>query len=216
MTIDKKGKRDTSTPFPVNIVSEERLNKRNDSTSVYISESKCAEDDKGNGKTCYIPRDWLVRGKLAVFDLGLYFTDTGTDLYTIYEHIINCNYYWAITTAIFMMLPSLPVFITYMKTKVEDIKAGKFKWPCGFFKNKDGVLSGLIFLHSVTIGYFSGGIIFVSLYQIFITIKGMSKMLLNPSRKDNTITDIYQKDAFRGKFMECQLEAAPQCIFQVR
>ena len=197
--------------------SEQKYTEGKNHVAVLIYNQADQKSVLANATKCgVLPWSWYIRGKIALFDIGLYNLDTGTDLFTIYEHVSNCNYSWAIITAVFMMLPSLPMFITFMKSKIEEIKSGRLKvWKCCKVGEIGRLFWGLVYLHLLTIIYFGGGIVIASLYQIFFTIKCMFKMLWNPPGPDKRITTESQRNALRGKFMECQLEAAPQCIFQV-
>ena len=172
--------------------------------------------DQADGKKCGIPWFYFVRMKISTVDIGLYLSDIGSDIWTIYMHISNCNYYWAFTTALFIMLPSLPLFMEHIKDKIGEIKAGKFNWwGCTIVGKTKCLFFGLVYLHLAAVGFLLGGIVILAFYQIGFTIFCMYKTLKNPPGRDNNITSEDQRNAFKGKFIECQLEAAPQCIFQV-
>ena len=115
------------------------------------------------------------------------------------------------------MLPTLPNFIDYMKAKIEVIKAGKLCWlgNSTLIKTKSPFL-GLICLLLVFFSFFCGGIALVSIFQVGYTFYCMVKMFLDPPGKDGIIVTTYQEKAHRGKFLECQLEAAPHCLLQVK
>ena len=161
---------------------------------------------------------WIkfVRTKIAVLDIGLTNVDICSDLRTAIEHFKNCNYYWGCATLLFIMLPTLPTFIDYMKDKIEEIKAGQLRWlgNTELFKTKSPFL-GLIYLLLVFFLYFGGGIALVTVYQVGYTLYCMGKMFLDPPGKDGMIVTKYQEKALVGKSLECLLEAAPQCLLQV-
>ena len=152
-----------------------------------------------------------------MLDIGLTNFDTGTDIQTAIEHFQNCNYYWGCATLLFVMLPTLPNFIDYMKAKIEEIKVGELCWlgNSTLIKTKSPFL-GLIYLLLVFFSFFCGGIALVSIFQVGYTFYCMVKMFLDPPGKDGIIVTTYQEKAHMGKFLECQLEAAPQCLLQVK
>ena len=84
--------------------------------------------DEFNDQTCGIPCLTFVRGKIAVLDIGLFGFDTGSDLHTAIEHFRNCNFYWGCATLLFIMLPTIPTFVEFMKAKIEEIKRGELCW----------------------------------------------------------------------------------------
>ena len=162
---------------------------------------------------------WIVyvRSKIAALEIGLLSFDQGSDVYTAVEHFKNCNYYWGCATLLFVMLPTLPTFIEFMKAKIQEIKQGELCWlgETKLIKTKSPFW-GLFYLLLAFFSYFCGGIIFVSIFQLGYTLYCMVKMFLKPPGKDGMIATKHQRHAYRGKFLECQLEAAPQCLLQVK
>ena len=173
------------------------------------------KDEKSDNK-CGVSWLTFVRTKIAVLDIGLTNFDTATEIQTAIEHFQNCNYYWGFATLLFVMLPTLPTFIDYMKDKIEEIKAGELRWlgNTELIKTKSPFL-GLIYLLLVFFLYFGGGIALVTVYQVGYTLYCMGKMFLDPPGKDGMIVTKYQEKALMGKSLECLLEAAPQCLLQV-
>ena len=159
---------------------------------------------------------WIRRLKIILVDLIVLIVDMIFDGITAHVHFSNCNNIWGIATLAFMVLPSLPTFIDYMNTKIQEFKAGKLRW----FGNldliqTDGTLSGLIYLHLLFFVYFGGGFICVAVVQAFYTIICLCIMVKDPPGGDDKLVTKYEQGAYHGKFLECQLEAAPQCLLQV-
>ena len=50
------------------------------------------------------------------------------DGFTVYRHIKNCNYIYAVATIFFIMLPSVPKGIDFIKKKITEIKSGELEW----------------------------------------------------------------------------------------
>ena len=155
-----------------------------------------------------------TRMKILLLDLALLYVDIGSDGYTAYIYLNNCNYVFGFSTLFFMMLPALPVFIDYMKSRIQEFKAGKLCWlgsPDSI--HMESTVWGLVGLLFLIFFYFAGGFIFVAFAQVFHTTFCFLMMVKDPIM-DGRINK-YAKGAYRGKFLECQLEAAPQCIVQV-
>ena len=98
-----------------------------DSEDVVVCSQEATKDsaDQEDVKKCGMRWLYFVRIKIFLVDILLYLFDIGSDFWTIYNHICNCNYYWAFTTALFIMLPSLPLFMDHVKSKIGEIKSGK-------------------------------------------------------------------------------------------
>ena len=65
---------------------------------------------------------WKPRTRIAIFDIGLYKFDIGSDFYTAYEHFQNCNYVLSMATLICVMLPTIPIFLDFLRRKIKEVK----------------------------------------------------------------------------------------------
>ena len=176
-----------------------------------VNERGAVNEDDSKRSACT-----LVTVKILVLDIILYALDSILDGVTVYEYIQNCNYQLALITSIFIMLPTLPTFFEFLRKKGMEIRSGEALYWFGksCCVKTQNMYAGLVYLHLVFVLYFVGGAIIVTILQFLKTLKNMFMNLRNPPGKDGKLTADYQK-AFNGKYKECQLEAAPQCIFQV-
>ena len=132
-------------------------------------------------------------------------------------HFSNCNNNWGFATLAFMVLPSLPAFIGYMNSKIQEFRAGKLRWLGNLdLIQTEGTTWGLVYLHLLFFLYVGGGFIFVAGVQFIHTISCICKMVIDPPASDDLLVTKFQQDAYRRKLTECLLEAAPQCLLQVK
>ena len=186
---------------------------------------KIADNDTICGRKVHpILALWFDRIKITVSEIGSYVFDVGSDLLSAAEHFRNGDNWWALATIATIMFPTVPIFIDYKNRKINDFKEkGKLKIisKCSL-KSTSAVL---VYLNLIQMGYIFGGIIFVTIYQIFNTFWNLLKMWKTPPGKDRRILldeepsrDTSREHCLRakhGKFLECMLEAAPQSILAV-
>ena len=163
------------------------------------------------GRKCCLSSRTIKRVKITILDLIFLIVDVIFDGIAAHLHFSSCNTIWGCLTLFCMILPSLPVFIDFMKIKIQQLKSGKICWSKNF--QTESTSLGIFFLHLLFFLYFSGGFVFVAVGHLLYTVWCIIMTIKSPPEDD--ILSRHHKDAYTGKFMECQLEAAPQCILQV-
>ena len=182
-----------------------------DETNPMEGSSGNVQDEKCKCKVSYRTQ---TRVQIAVLDIGLYKFDIGSDLYTAYDHFQNCNYYLSGATLLCVMLPTIPTFLNFMWRQIKEIKDPESWWVKKWGRTTSFYL-GLAYLLVVFFSYICGGVVLVTIFQVVQTLIYMYKMWQEPPMEDGIIRTKFQRRSHRGKFLECQLEAAPQAILQV-
>lgn len=157
---------------------------------------------------------WFARVKVFFLQVSVDISDTGTDLYTAYSHYENCNQNYGHFTLLFVMLQTIPKGTDFMKEKIAEIKSGELVLE-PFRCRTRSILSGIIYLVLLLLLYLSGGIVCVTIYQIGQTLIYLLKLCKHPPGENGEIPHEFQRKAYLGKFVECQLESAPQGILQL-
>ena len=165
-------------------------------------------------KCCLSPRT-KKRLKITIFDLILFVVDIIFDGLAAHLHFSSCNEIWGWVTLACMIFPSLPFFIDYMKTRIQEFKSGKICWSEKFKLQTERTSFGIFFLHILFFLYFAGGFFVVAIGHFLYTVYCIIMMIKDPPGEDDLLVTKYHRGAYQGKFLECQLEAAPQCILQV-
>ena len=98
---------------------------------------------------------WGARVRILVMDIGLYSGDTFSDVYSGYNHIILCNYYWAFFTFLCIVLTTIPSLFK-LAFKLDAKMRKRFGWRRE--KLAGGVLWVSLFLVNVLFSW--GYIIF--------------------------------------------------------
>ena len=126
--------------------------------SLYLSQSAKMVgrgQTRARGRKCCLSPRTIKRIKITLLDLSLLVGDMIFDGIAAHLHFSSCNPIWGCLTLACMILPSLPFFIDYMKTRIKEFKEGKICWHEKF--QTQSTSFGIFFLHFLFFFYFFGG-----------------------------------------------------------
>ena len=159
-------------------------------------------------------RSWCPDWEIFTFQFSLTVGDMGTDLNNAWTHAQNCNYGYCALTLLFVVLQSLPTLTNHIRDKIQEFKSGEFVLPLSQTKYQS-VICGVSYLVLVCIFYCSGGFVLVTMFQVGQTIIFLLRLCWVPPTKNGELNHDFQRKAFLGKYVESQLESAPQSCLQM-
>ena len=94
---------------------------------------------------------WFKFFKFFLFEIILFVTDVGTDLFSAVDYGLKNDWYWAIATGVCILLPSIPKFFYFFEKKAKKYRRDAGSQIFCFFKLLFWILSFPFFLVRSTI-----------------------------------------------------------------
>ena len=93
---------------------------------------------------------WFKFFKFFLFEIILFVTDVGTDLFSAVDYGLKNDWYWAIATGVCILLPSIPKFLSFFEKKAKKYRRDAGSQIFCFFKLLFWILSFPFFLSNNT------------------------------------------------------------------
>ena len=94
---------------------------------------------------------WWKLLKFFAFEIILFVTDVGTDVYSVIGYGLDNDPYWAVATTVCILLPSIPRFFSFFGEKVKMYRRDPEDAIICFFKLLFWILSFPLFLVGSTV-----------------------------------------------------------------